>query len=402
MPKYLCRMATEKGQVISRLFEAPSSEEARRYFEEHGFCVLSVRKDWKSLSVPHLSLGKKVKDNDFILFNQEFVALIKAGYPILKSIQILLKRVKNPFFKDILMKVERDVREGKSLSEAFFPYEDEFSVVYTASLMAGEKSGNLASTLSRYNNYARLVAQTKKRIKSALTYPTMLIVFSFILLGILLNFVLPRFSTFYADFEARLPRITRMVMNFSLFVRNNLFYFLVFLGLIFFVYLLFRQKEKVKLGVDRLKITLPFVGQVWLESGVSLFTRTLSLLLSGGISLVSSLGVATKAVPNRYLRGKMTNLQQDIRNGESLTESLRKTGVFPPLALDMIRIGETSANLDGMLAEVAEVYDERLQQKIDTFVSLIEPVIIIFMGLIVAGMLLSVYLPIFNIIRVVR
>jgi len=176
----------------------------------------------------------------------------------------------------------------------------------------------------------------------------------------------------------------------------------VFLGLIFFVYLLFRQKEKVKLGVDRLKITLPFVGQVWLESGVSLFTRTLSLLLSGGISLVSSLGVATKAVPNRYLRGKMTNLQQDIRNGESLTESLRKTGVFPPLALDMIRIGETSANLDGMLAEVAEVYDERLQQKIDTFVSLIEPVIIIFMGLIVAGMLLSVYLPIFNIIRVVR
>ncbi|RLE06998.1 MAG: hypothetical protein DRJ06_06720, partial [Candidatus Aminicenantes bacterium] len=138
------------------------------------------------------------------------------------------------------------------------------------------------------------------------------------------------------------------------------------------------------------------------ESGVSLFARTLSLLLSGGISLVSSLGVAIKAVPNRYLRKRMDYLQADIRNGESLTESLRKTEMFPPLALDMIRIGETSANLEGMLVEVAEVYNQRLQQKIDTFVSLVEPIIIIFMGIIVAGMLLAVYLPIFNIIRVVR
>jgi type IV pilus assembly protein PilC len=395
-------MATESGHVLSQLFEAPSSEDARRYFEEHGFCVLSVRKDWKSITLPYLSLGKKIKDNDFILFNQEFLALIKAGYPILKSIQILLKRVKNPFLKDILMKVERDVREGKSLSEAFSPYENVFSIVYTASLMAGEKSGNLASTLSRYNSYARLVAQTKKRIRSALTYPTMLVIFSFILLGILLNFVLPRFSTFYADFEAQLPRVTRMIMSLSLFIRNYIIYILGLIGGVLILYLVFRDKEKVKMAVDRLKIALPFAGLVWLESGVSLFARTLSLLLSGGISLVSSLGVAVKAVPNRYLRSKMGNLQEDIRNGECLTESLRRTGIFPPLALDMIRIGETSANLDGMLAEVAEVYDERLQQKIDTFVSLIEPVIIIFMGLIVAGMLLAVYLPIFNIIRVVR
>jgi len=402
MPKYVCRMATESGEVLTQNFEAPSLVEAQRYFEEHGFCVLSIKKDWKSMTLPHLYLGKKIKDSDFLLFNQEFVALIKAGYPILKSIQMLLKRVKNPVLKDILLEVEKDIREGKSLSEAFSPYEQEFSVVYIASLMAGEKSGNLADTLSRFNDYARLVAQTKKRIRSALSYPTLLIVFSFILLGILLNFVLPRFSTFYADFEAQLPRITRLIMDFSLYIRKHLIYVLLIFSGGMILYLIFRNQEKVKMTVDRLKLLFPFGGGVWLESGVSLFARTLSLLLSGGISLVPSLGVAIKAVPNRYLRKRMDHLQADIRNGESLTESLRKTEMFPPLSLDMIRIGETSANLEGMLVEVAEVYNQRLQQKIDTFVSLVEPIIIIFMGIIVAGMLLAVYLPIFNIIRVVR
>lgn len=402
MPKYICRMATETGQVLTQPFEAPSPAEAQRYFEENGFCVLSVKKDWKSMPLSHLYLRRKIKDNDFILFNQEFVALIKAGYPILKSIKILLKRVKNPVLKDILLKVEKEIHGGKSLSEAFSPYEKEFSIVYTASLMAGEKSGNLADTLRRYNDYARLVAQTKKKIRSALSYPTLLIIFSFILLGILLNFVLPRFSTFYADFEAQLPRITRLLMSFSLFVRAHLFYVIIALLALFIFYLIFHDKEKVKMTVDHLKILLPFVGVVWLESGVSLFARSLSLLLSGGISLISSLEVAVRAIPNRYMQIKMNHLQQDIRNGESLTESLRKTEVFPPLALDMIRIGETSANLEGMLTEVADLYNDRLQQKIDTFVSLIEPIIIIFMGLIVAGMLLAVYLPIFNIIRVVR
>lgn len=402
MPYFHCRLATQKGRVITQSFYAPSVVDAQQHFEEQGFCVLAVKRDWKRIRHLSLPFEKRIKDKEIILFNQEFVALIKAGYPVLKSIQIIAGRTKNQHLKDILMKVEKEVRGGKSLSEAFLPYEKYFSKVYTASLMAGERSGNLPETLGRYIAYAQVVARTKSRIRSALTYPTLLIFFSFILLAILLNFILPRFSSFYDDFEAQLPGITRALMGFSLFLRDHLLYVVLGLIILLAVFLQAKKKEKAGRYIDHLKLKIPYAGAIWLESAASLFSRTLSLLLSGGISLISSIGVAVQSVPNNYLVHKMRHIENDIRNGESLSESMKKTQEFPSLAIDMIRIGETSANLHGMLNEVADAYDERIRGKIDTFVSLIEPVIIIFMGLLVAAMLLAVYLPIFNIIRVVR
>jgi type IV pilus assembly protein PilC len=336
------------------------------------------------------------------MFNQELVALIKAGYPILKSISIIISRIKNPQLKELLLTVENDIRAGKSLSEAFIPYEKNFSTVYTASLMAGERSGNLAGTLNRYVDYLKVISRTKSRIRSALAYPTILLVFSVLLFIVLINFILPRFSSFYADFEAQLPTITKVLMSFSVAVSGHFYFFLAFIILFFLTVIQLRRKEKGRLLIDSIKLRIPFGRSIWLESAISLFSRTLGLLLEGGISLLASIGIARNAVANRYLAGKMNNLPEDIKNGESLSESLRKAEFFTPLALDMVRIGETSANLEGLLAEVAEVYDERIRTRIDTFVNLIEPVIIIFMGLVVAAMLLSVYLPIFNIIRITR
>ncbi len=402
MPYFQCRLATDEGRTFTRPFFAPSVEECREHFESEGFCVLSIRRDWRRIQVPLRPFQTRIKERDFILFNQELVALIKAGYPILKSIEIIASRVKNVHFKELLMRIEGEVRAGKSLSEAFLPFEDIFSKVYTASLMAGERSGNLAGTLSRYIGYAKVVSQTKSRIRSALTYPTLLLVFSFLLLGVLLNFVLPRFSQFYRDFEAELPSITRMLMSFALSLRNNYPFILGVFILFFLIYFQLRKKEKFQVLKDRIKLKIPYGGPIWLESGVSLFSRTLSLLLGGGISLLSSIDIARQSVPNRYLVTRMSGVSDEIKNGESLSESLARTNFFPLLALDMIRVGETSANLEGMLTDVAEVYDERIRSRIDTFVSLIEPVIIIFMGMIVAAMLLAVYLPIFNIIRIAR
>jgi type IV pilus assembly protein PilC len=402
MPYYLCRVATEDGSVISETFLAPSFDECRRRFEERGLCVLSIRRDWKKIEIPLLPFEKKIKDKDFILFNQELIALLKAGYPILKSIDILIGRIKNPHFKELLMAVQSDIRAGKSLSEAFAPFENQFSTVYLASLMAGERSANLDKTIGRYIGYAKIISQTKSKIKGALAYPSMLLFFSLMLLLVLLNFVIPRFSQFYADFEAQLPAVTLHLMAFSFFVKNHFPFLLGFVLLLAVVFLLMKKREKTVVWVDRLKLWIPYGRSIWLESAVSLFSRTLSLLLEGGISLLSAVGIARKAVPNKYLQQRMEGLQDFIKNGESISESLNKAGFFTPLALDMIRIGETSANLEGMLAEVSDVYDERIRSRIDTFVSLIEPVIIIFMGLIVAAMLLSVYLPIFNVIRVTR
>jgi type IV pilus assembly protein PilC len=402
MPYFLCRLATEEGSVVSQTFLASSFEECRKHFEEEGFCVLSVKRDWKRIKIPVLPFGKKIKDRDFIMINQELVALIKAGYPILKCIQIIVKRVKNIHLKELLMKIENEIRGGKSLSEAFVPYEKNFSQVYIASLMAGERSGNLAGTINRYIDYAKVISQTKANIRSALTYPTLLVVFAFILLMILINFILPRFIAFYADFETELPAITRGLLSFSQSLRANFPFLIGFVIVLYLVYSLLKKNEKVLVIRDRLKLKIPYGGSILVESGVSLFSRTLGLLLEAGISLVSAVGLANHAVPNYFILRKSRQLPELIKDGKSLSESLSRIDFFPPLSLDMIRIGETSANLEGMLNDVSDYYDERIQAKIDTFVSLIEPIVIIFMGLIVAAMLLSVYLPIFNIIRVTR
>jgi type IV pilus assembly protein PilC len=402
MPYFLCRLAAEDGRVFSESFLASSASECRRHYEAKGYCILSVRRDWKKPRFLSLGLEKRVRDRDFIMFNQEFMALVRAGYPVLRSIEVISNRIKNPNLKEVLRTVESDIRHGKSLSDSFAPFERRFSKIYTASLMAGEQSGNLPETLNQFIQYAKVISRTKSRIRSALIYPALLLVFSSSLLLLLINFVLPNFSSFYADFQAELPLITQTLISVSLFIRGHWPLWLAFIILAIAIYFQLAKQEKTFLWLEKAKLRVPLAKGIWLESAVSLYSRTLSLLLQAGVSLLSAVGLASQAIPNKFLAFRTASVPAGIKNGESLSDSLNKTEVFPPLAVDMVRIGETSANLGGMLREVAEVYDERIQAKIDTFVSLIEPVIIIFMGLLVAAMLLAVYLPIFNIIKVAR
>jgi type IV pilus assembly protein PilC len=402
MPYYLCRLAGENGRVITETRLSASAEDCRRHFESNGFFVLSVRKQWRKLRFSSLFLDRKIKDRDFIMFNQELTALVRAGYPVLRSIEVISRRVKNPALRDILSRVETDIRRGKALSEAFGPFEERFSKVYTAALMAGEQSGALPDTIAQYIQYAKVIARTKRRIQSAMIYPTLLLAFSFTLLGVLVNFVLPNFSEFYRDFESQLPLLTIGLINFSTFVRSHWTLWIGLAVLLVLVYIRLRRDPKAVIWMEKKKLKIPFGRVIWVESAVSLFGRTLSLLLQAGIPLLGGVGLAAQAIPNKYLASKAGSLPGNIKNGESLSEALAKAEFFPPLALDMVRIGETSANLCGMLKEVSDVYDESIQSRIDTLVSLVEPVIIIFMGLLVAFMLLAVYIPIFNIIKVVR
>lgn len=403
MPYFLCRLVTEDGRRLFQSFLASSSEECRKHFEQEGFCVLSVKKDWKKTALPSvLIFPKRVRDKDFIMFNQELIALLRAGYPVLKGLELIIQRTKNIHLRALLTRIAADIRAGKALSEAFVPYEKDFSKVYTASLLAGEQSGNLPGAIARYIDYAKVITQTKSRIRSALAYPTLLIVFSLILMGILINFILPRFAGFYADFEAQLPFITRFLVRLAGSLRALTPYILILAGAFLLVLSRLRKNEKVDLFLERGKLKVPYARRIWADTAVSLFSRTLGLLLEAGITLLPALPIASQAIPNRYLRLKTCHLPDDIRNGQSLSDSLAKSGFFSSLALDMVRIGETSANLHGMLREVADVQDDRIRARVDTLVSLVEPVIIIFMGLIVAFMLLAVYLPIFNIIRITR
>ncbi len=402
MPYYQCRLAGEDGRIESRSVLAPSAEDCRKSLEAEGHLVLSVRRDWNRIGALGLQLGRRIKDRDIILFNQEFVALIKAGYPILRSLETLTARTKSVPLKEVLIKVSGEVKRGKALSEAFLPFERVFSPVYTASLLAGEKGGNLPASIGRYIQYMKIIVQTRSRIKSAMTYPTILIVFSFFLMGILINFVLPQFADFYKSFEAEMPRFTTLVMGSSI-VMNRYWYIplaLIIGGAVLVARM--RRHPDFRYHVDRTKLRIPFGRTIWLESGVSLFSRTLGLLLEAGISLLGAIDIAIQAVPNVWIVRHMREVPDHIKNGESLSDSMAQAGTFPGLALDMIRIGESSANLQGMLGDVADFYDDRIRVKIDTLVSLIEPLVIIFMGLVVAGMLLSIYLPIFNVIRISR
>jgi type IV pilus assembly protein PilC len=401
MPYFLCRLSTDDGKIVSRSVLAASPFECRRRFESEGLCVLSARRDWRKLNL-QMGRGKTMKDRDFIMFNQELQALVKAGYPVLRSMEIISARTRNIFLQEVLRRVEAEIRQGKALSEAFAPFESRFSKIYTAALMAGEQSGNLPDTLGQYIQYARTIARTKSRVRSALIYPAMLLIFSLGLVGVIINFVLPNFSTFYRDFDAQLPFFTVFLIGLSTFVRANWPIWILLAGGVVLGYLQLRRREKSLLWIERNKLKIPLGKLIWIESGVSLYCRTLSLLLQAGIPVLTGLPLAIHAIPNKFLASKAAEIPDHIRNGEALSEAMSKTGFFPQLALDMVRIGETSGNLGGMLREASEVFDERIQSKIDTFVGLIEPIMIIVMGVLVAGMLLAVYMPIFNIIKVVR
>lgn len=401
MPHFSCRISTDDGKILTRSVRAASADECRRRFEAEGHFVLSVRRDWRKLNL-QWGRGGGIKDRDFIMFNQEFQALVRAGYPVLRSLEIISGRTRNSGLQEVLRKVESEIRQGKSLSESFAVFENRFSKIYTAALMAGEQSGNLPDTLGQYIQYARTIARTKSRIRSALIYPVMLLGFSLGLVAILINFVLPNFSGFYKDFDAQLPFATVFLIGLSDFLRGNWPLWIVLTAALVFGYLQVRKNENGRLWIERQKLKIPLGRLIWVESGVSLYCRTLSLVLQAGIPVLAGLPLAIHAIPNKSLAARAATIPDLIRNGEALSEAMSKSGFFPQLALDMVRIGETSGNLGGMLREASDVFDERIQTKIDTFVGLIEPVMIIAMGLLVAGMLLAVYMPIFNIIKVAR
>ena len=348
-------------------------------------------------------MGRKIKERDIILFNQELVAMIKAGYPILKSLESITARIKNVYLREILIDVSGEVKKGRALSEAFQPYEKLFSPVYTASLMAGEKGGNLPASIGRYIQYAKMVTQTRARIKSAMTYPTVLIVFSFVLMGILINFVIPQFSRFLQELRGRDagghplrhgpghgPELALVRPGGARRSRPS-----------------WRSSG---CGAGRISATsstgsssaCPSAGRSGSSRG-SACSAGPSASCSRPASRCSRRSASpSRPCPTNGSSGTCRTSPSASRTAKGLSDALGQSGTFPPLALDMVRIGESSANLQGMLGDMADFYDDRVRGKIETLVTLVEPVVIILMGLAVAAMLLAVYIPIFNIIRIAR
>ena len=389
-------MADERGHVLEQVENGPSQEDIRERFAQQGFLVYWV-KPRGILAGGGLSLRRRrrVKLDDFIIFNAQFLTLIRAGLPILTSLDLLLKRQKNLVFRGVLENVRDRVRTGELLSDAFLA-QGIFPKIYTTTLLAGEKSGNLEEVLSRYIAFQRVASAVRKKLLASLVYPALLVTGVIVILTVLLNFVIPKFQLLFADFGAELPKITVFTLSVGSAIRN---YFFIIFPLIFAtLFLLWRwgKSESGAQRVDRLRLSIPLLGSIWLKYQISMFARMLSTLLAGGIPLMPSLQTAADSMQSQLISHATREAAEKVREGSPLSRSLEEAKVFPDLAVEMIEVGESTGALPAMLTSVAEFYEEDVQTALVAALSLIEPVILIFMGGIVAFVLISLYLPIFT------
>ena len=397
MAEFLCRLADPSGRVVNASYNSVSESELRRRLEDQGFFIYSVREKGKSLStLLPLSAGRrKIRSREFVIFNQQFLALIQAGLPILKSLELLTQREKDEQFRTILLDISERVKGGALLSEAF-EAQGMFPKVYTASLFAGEKSGGLEEVLGRFIQYQKTVNATRNKIKTALTYPSILAVLLVVLVSFLLAEVVPRFAQFYAGMDAALPAMTVLLVDISQAIRGHLIAGMLVAGALLVVLTMWARSVQGRSHIDRLKLKLPVIGEVWSKFLFAQLSRTLSTLLSGGTPLVGSLEIVADSTGNRVVTQALNRAVVAVREGQSLSASLEPSGVVPEVAIEMIEVGESSGNLSEMLGHVADFYDEEVNTRLNQLFTYIEPILLMILAIIVAFVLIALYLPIFS------
>jgi len=396
MGEFVCRVADANGRVFSHVEAAADKDEARQKLADRGLYVYSVNpRNALASGLLGFRRERKVGGNDFLVLNQQFNTLIKAGLPILRALDLLATRASAPKLRPILSQIRDRVREGKSLSEAV----DEagvFSKVYSTAILAGEKSGNLSGVLEYYIAYQKVSTGVQKKLMAALVYPTLLIITATAIVTYLVTFVVPKFGLLYRDLGVALPTPTKILIAITIDYRPYILGGIVLLALIGVGVFFWSRSEQGGVAFDRFKFRLPVLGPTLLKFQVAQFCRTLGTLLTGGTPLVAALATASESIDSRLIRGTVGQATQMVREGESLHAALAANRVMPEMALDMIEVGETSGALAPMLNSVAEFYEEEVALKLGAMVSLIEPILLIFMGLLVAGILISLYLPIFS------
>jgi len=396
MGQFFCRVADAEGRVFSHVEPASSLEEARQKLVDRGLYVYSVESRGGRLAdLLRRKSGRQIGGSEFLILNQQFNTLIKAGLPILKSLDLLATRASSPKLRPVISQIRDRVREGKSLSEAVTEA-GVFSKVYSTAILAGEKSGNLPGVLEYYIAYQRVSTGFRKKILASLVYPCLLISVAVIIVTYLVTAVIPKFALLYRDLNVQLPTPTRVLIAVTGEYRFFVLGFVALLAATAAGIFLWSRTEEGGTAFDRFKFRLPIVGDTLLKFQVAQFSRTLSTLLTGGTPLVAGLHTASDAITSNLLRSTVGRATQMVREGESLHGALASSGVMPELALDMIEVGESSGALSPMLNSVAEFYEEEVNLRLTALVSLIEPILLIFMGLLVAFILISLYLPIFS------
>jgi type IV pilus assembly protein PilC len=396
--EFRCRLGTPGGEIIEGIYVADNEARLRRDLEEKGLYILGIqRAGGFSLASLGIQRRRRIATREFLVFNQELATLLKAGMPLVQSLDILRRRVTNPSFKSVLDDVHERVRSGSSLSEAFEAQGSMFPGIYTASLLAGEKSGSLEVVLRRYVAYVKVVSGVKRKTISALVYPAILLVLSLTVVALIVLKVVPAFTSFYEQAaNAELPLSTRMLVGLSKFA-GTYFTLLVVTaaGLVAGFWFWIRQPGN-RVRFDRWTLRVPMLGAISQKFATSQAARTLATLLGGGIPLVNAIDIASRSIQNQYVAHELQIAAQQVREGRALATSMNDSGAFPDVAIKMVEVGEQTGALQEMLNSLADFYDEEIETNLGRFITIIEPALLVIMGIIIAGLLLSLYMPLFQ------
>jgi type IV pilus assembly protein PilC len=396
MTEFVCKVGDTSGRTFQQLETAQSEAEARQRLLDRGLFVFSVRSRFDLLTrFSGSKTDSRIRPADFLIFNQQFSTLIKAGLPILKALDLLAERAAAPRLRPILRDVRQRVRDGALLSEALAA-QGSFPPVYVTAVTAGERSGNLTGVIDQYISYLRVSTGFRRALATALIYPAILVLAVIVIVTYLVTYAMPQFSKLYQDLGVPLPNATRILLDLSVPFRN---YFFVFAGVFVFgfaaLYLWTRTLQGA-LAIDRLKPKVPVLGDIWLKGEIAQFVRTLSTLLAGGTPLVSGLQTSSAAIGSRLIATSVEEASERVREGKTLSESLAETQLIPALALEMIEVGEASGALPAMLTSVAEFYEEEVATRLQRTLVWVTPAILVVMAVVIGFILVSLYLPLFS------
>lgn len=399
--QFQCRVGTPDGRVLEEVFTASDESSLRQDLNKRGYHLFEVRRRGlggrRGLSLPSASRRRRrIPVQDFMIFNQELAALLKAGLPLLQTLDLMLERMHNQHFRAVLTDVRDRVKSGEDLSEAFAAHGDLFPRLYPSSLKAGERSGELESVIRRFIRYMRLVLDARRRVVSALIYPAVLVVLSITMIAVMAIYVVPKFMGFFSELGADLPLVTRIVLAISSFASDN--WVLLVLAVTGGTLALrsWGRTESGRFALDGFKVRLPLMGPVLHRFAQAEFCRSLATLLSGGIPLVPAFEIGVSAVGNAWVRSKLEPTIQMVREGKPFHAALETSEVFTDMAIDMVKVGEATGALDDMLSNVSDFLDEQIETRMQRLLTLVEPMMLVFMGIIIAILLISIYLPMFG------
>jgi len=395
--EFVLKYADARGEIHNQVAEGASEQELRDRMVQQGFLVYSVKAKGQMAALGATFGGrrKKIDIEKFLIFNSQFVTLIKAGLPILKGLDLLADRLADPKLGPYIKAVRDDVRKGSLLSDAFEKQEI-FPAVYVTSVLAGEKSGALAEVLDRFITYQKTALAIRKKVIVSLIYPCFLVILVIGLIIFLVTFVVPNFAELYGSMSAQLPAMTQVLIAVGTTARSYIFLCAGVVVMIAIGFRMWSRGEAARLKIDSVKLRVPIFGDIWVKYQVAQFSRILSTLLQGGIPLVQALGTASESLGTPLLKQALEKAVKMVREGQTLSSSLTATGIFPALSVDMIEVGESTGALPAMLNSVGDFYEDDVNTRMTAALSMIEPSIMIFMGIFVAFVLIALYLPIFS------